>query len=132
MKTEDGIVVTSKDVYNAYLLISDEYSGYLWCFLVNSRYPPITIVQQVLNRHGNKYIPRYIRTDQGGELARSAAILNLIGAQNYVLKSTAPGSSFHNGVFEHNHRTLADMMWSMLHEANLRSEYCLYALCYAV
>ena len=45
LKTEDSKLVTSKDGYNGYLLISDEYYRYSWRFSINSKEPPITIVK---------------------------------------------------------------------------------------
>ena len=65
LKTEDGKL---DDRYTAYLLISDEYPWSSWCFLVNIKDPPITIVHQLLDKHANKSGPRYIRTNQGGDV----------------------------------------------------------------
>ena len=39
-KKEDGPLLTSKDGYNCYLLIVDEYSRHMWVFLFANKSPP--------------------------------------------------------------------------------------------
>ena len=70
-KNENGPLITSQDGYNCYLLIVDEYSRHLWIFLFADIYPPITTVTSFLSKHGTKSGLRRVRTDQGGELAKS-------------------------------------------------------------
>jgi len=70
-------VVRSYDGYTSYLLVIDEASRYVWVFLTASKTPPLDIVMEFLHHHGHED-GGSIRTDQGGELARSAAFQDLL------------------------------------------------------
>ena len=41
LKTEDGPLITSKDGFNAYLLIMDVYSRYMWVFPTTGKSPQL-------------------------------------------------------------------------------------------
>ena len=127
-----GPLVTSIDDCTAYLLIIDESDKIMWVFTTRGKNPPIEIVDDFLSKYGLSSGNRYVRTDRGGELARSHAFQELIRKHKYVLETTAPGSSFQNGTVERGHRTLANMMRSMLRGAGLGPEYWTYALRHAV
>jgi hypothetical protein len=71
-KTTDR-VVASYDGFSAYLLVVDEASRYMWVFLTQSKSPPMEIINTFLSRFGHER-GGSIRTDQGGELARSFAL----------------------------------------------------------
>ena len=116
-------ILTSKDGFNCYLLVVDEYSRYLWIFLFASKSPPVDTVTKFLNTHGLSSGPKWIRTDQGGELAKSTKFRKCINDAKYTLETTAPGFSFQNTIAERPHYTLADMMQTMLSDANLSSTY---------
>ena len=131
-KAEDGPLLTSNEGYNCYLLIVDEYSRYMWVFLFASKSPPIETVKTFLATHGLKHGLRRVRTDLGGELARSAKFREMIQKSGYILEPTALGASFQNAIVERPHRTLADMMRSMLVGAGLPSDYWSYAIRHAV
>ena len=62
----------SYDGFNSYLLAMDEVSKYIWVFLTTSKEPPLDLITSFLNRFGHEK-GGFICTDQGGELARSAA-----------------------------------------------------------
>ena len=66
-----GQVVVSFDGFNSHLLIVDEVSRFMWVFLTKSKEPPLDIARAFLARFGHDN-GGIIRTDQGGELARSA------------------------------------------------------------
>jgi hypothetical protein len=68
---ETDRVVKSFDGYNCYLLIVDEVSRFVWVFLCSSKEPLIDM-SDFLRVHGHAK-GGLIRTDQGGELARSIA-----------------------------------------------------------
>ena len=114
-----------------YLLIVDECEKIMWVFTTRGKTPPIDIVDDFLSKYGNSSGNRYVRTDLGGELARSHAFQELILKHKYVLEPTAPDSSFQNGIVERGHRTLANMMRSMLRGAGLGPEYWTYAIRHA-
>ena len=63
-------MVKSYDGYTSYLLIVDEATRYAWVFLTASKDPPLDIVRKFLHLHGHEE-GGSIRTDHGGELARS-------------------------------------------------------------
>ncbi len=71
-KKNDGVVL-SYDGFSSYLLTIDEASQYAWVFLTNTKEPPINIINAFLTRFGHEHCGS-IRTDQGGELARSFAL----------------------------------------------------------
>ena len=131
-KNKDGTLITSKNGYNCYLLIQDEYSKHIWTFLFATKDPPIDTVKMFLDQYGNKTGMRKIRTDNGGELAKSGKFRNMVKHSGYILETTAPESSFQNGQVERTHRTLSAMMRSMLSGAALTHEYWSYALIHAV
>ena len=95
----------------------------MWVFITRGKEPPIDIVNSFLDRYKRTDGNHYIRMNQGRELARSHAFQELVKNHNYVLKRTAPDSSFKCGIVGRGHRALANMMRSMLRGANLGPEY---------
>ncbi len=67
----------SFDRYSTYLLIVDESSCFVWVFLTESKSPSIDIIKEFLTQHGHDD-GGCIRTDQGGELARSSAFQDML------------------------------------------------------
>ena len=68
------LVKTSHDGYSSYLLVTDAASRHTWIFLAKTKEPPIVTLEVFLTQHSLKNeIPKFIRTDQGGELAQSTA-----------------------------------------------------------
>ena len=65
--------IRSHDGYNSYLLIVDYHMIYLWVFLTKNKAPPLKVVTQFLSTYGVKDGIRTVRTDQGGDLARTNA-----------------------------------------------------------
>ena len=69
-------IITSHDGYSSYLLVVDAFTRASFVFLTKSKTPPIDTITMFLNKYAlkdNSYCS--IRTDQGGELARSKAFL---------------------------------------------------------
>ena len=116
-------LMTSKDGYNCYLLIVDEFSRYRWVFLFASKSPPTDTITTFLNKHGLPSGSKWVRRDQGGELAKSTSIRKYINDEKYTLEITEAGSSFQNAIAERPRHTLADMMHTMLSGSNLPSTY---------
>jgi hypothetical protein len=125
-------LATSKDGFNCYLTIPDEFSRFTWVFPFASKNPPIATITRFLKNHGLTHGNNVIRTDQGGELAGSIAFRKCVREANYVLETTGVDASFQNGIAERPHRTYADMMRTMLSGANLSSVYWSWALLHAV
>jgi hypothetical protein len=85
-------VVFSYDGYSSYLLIVDEASRYIWVFLTSSKDPPIDIVTCFLTQHGHTD-GGCIRTDLGGELARSFTFQDtVLRDYQYVVEPTGSDS----------------------------------------
>jgi hypothetical protein len=64
-------IVTSYDGHAAHLLIVDSASRRIWAFLTKSKDPPLDILRVFMAKFGSGM--GVVRTDQGGELARSAS-----------------------------------------------------------
>ena len=93
-------VVFSYDGYSSYLLIVDEASRYIWVFLTASKSPPLDIVKEFLNQQGHED-GGCVRTDQGGELARSSAFQDMLLRDfHYTLEPTGADSPSQNGAVE--------------------------------
>ena len=56
LKQEGGPLIISKDGFNAYLLIMDVYSRYMWVFPTLGKSSPISIVESFLVRYGEKVV----------------------------------------------------------------------------
>ena len=94
--------------------------------------PPIDTVTTFLGNHGAKQGLRWVRTDQSGKLAGSANVRKCIIDAGFTLETTGAGALFQNGIVERPHRTLANMMRTMLSGVNLDSSYWSYAIQHAV
>ena len=129
---KDGTIIRSHDGYKAYLLIVDSKTRYMWIFLSKNKVPPIQTVKLFLQLHGRKEGTRVVRTDQGGELAKSKAFQNMIGSQGYTLETTGPDNSKQNGIVERPHRTLADMTRAAVMDAGLPSKFWSDGIIHAV
>jgi hypothetical protein len=92
-KTRDR-VVTSFDGYNAYLLIVDEYTKYVWVYLCVSKDPPIDLIELHLDQFGTKGI--HIRCDQGGELAGCSEFVSRMAARGHIVEPTGADSPDQN------------------------------------
>jgi hypothetical protein len=80
-------VVTSYDGYSAHLDIVDGASWHVWVFLTKSKDPLIDILRAFMSRYGLK--TGLVRTDQGGEFARSSAVCTImLNKFGYVVKPT--------------------------------------------
>ena len=75
--TRTNRVVASYDGFSSYLLIVNEATRFIWVFLTKSKAPPLDILDTFLTRFGHEN-GGLVRTDQGGELARSFALSDLL------------------------------------------------------
>jgi len=116
--------------YNCYLLITDACSRYSWIFLFADKKPPVDTVKNFLAKFANKHAT--VRTDKGGELAKSSKFREMLALHNYNLQTTASESSFQIGKVERLHQTLANMMRALLLGANLGNAFWSDAMLHAV
>ena len=128
----DNKIVRSHEGYNCYLLIIDYYTRYTWVFLSKNKAPPLRTITQFLRTYGNTDGVRIIRTDQGGELARSTSFKEVVTKAEYTIEITGADNSSQNGLAERPHRTLGDMVRAGLENAGLHVKYWSDALLHAV
>ena len=130
-KTTDR-VVASYDGFSAYLLVVDEASRYMWVFLTQSKRPPMEIIDTFLTRFGHER-GGSIRTDQGGELARSFALSDkVLRSHNYVMEPTGADSPSQNGAVEIYNNKLAIRARTLLYGSGLPAKYWSAALLHSV
>ena len=126
-------LVRSHDGYSSYLLIVDHKSRYMWVFLTKNKAPPLHMVGKFLRTYGlQNDTVKIVRTDQGGELARSAQFCDIVEKCGYQVEITGADNSSQNGKVERPHQTLANMMRSSLDNASLHSKYWSDALLHCV
>ena len=91
-------IKTSHDGCSSYLLITDAASLHTWAFLAKTKEPPLITLNTFLLQNGLKTDqPKFIRTDQGGESARSAAFRTSMAKHNCTVKPTGTDNSSQNG-----------------------------------
>ena len=104
----------------------------MWVFPGATKDPPCTTIKNFLRKYGYKTSSnRIVRTDLGGEIPRSQSFKKNINASNFTLETTAPHSSFQTGHVERIHRTIGNIMRSMLVGAGLNSLFWSDALLHA-
>ena len=128
----DNKIIRSHEGYNCYLLIIDYHTRYIWVFLSRNKTPPIRTISQFLRTYGNTDGVRIIRTDQGGELARSMLFKETVSKAEYTIEITGADNSSQNGIAERPHRTLGDMVRARLENSGLHVKYWSDALLHAV
>jgi hypothetical protein len=125
-------VVQSYDGFSAYLLVVDEASRYVWVFLTTSKTPPIDIIDTFLSRFGHES-GGSIRTDQGGELARSFTLSDMVlRSHKYVIEPTGADSPSQNGAVEIYNNKLAIRACTLLYGSGLPAKYWSSALVHSV
>jgi hypothetical protein len=93
-------VVHSWDGYLSYLLIVDKATRYIWVILTKSKTPPLDILNKFVTCFGHAH-GRSVRTNQGGKLACSFALSDLLLRNyHYILKPTRVDSPSQNGAVE--------------------------------
>jgi hypothetical protein len=125
-------VVRSYDGFTSYLLIIDEASRYVWVFLTATKEPPLDIISEFLRHHGHDD-GGCIRTDQGGELARSVALQDLLLRKyHYTLEPTGADSPSQNGAVETYNDKFAVQARTLLFGSGLPAQYWSAALLHSV
>ncbi len=130
-KTIDRVVL-SYDGFSSYLLIIDEASRYAWVFLTTSKDPPINIITKFFTQHGHVE-GGCVRTNQGGELARSAAFQDLMLRQfHYSVEPTGADSPSQNGTVEIYNGKFATRTRTLLYGSRLPAKFWSAALLHSV
>jgi hypothetical protein len=129
---KDDRVVLSYDGFLSYLLIINEASRFVWVFLMSTKELPLDIVDAFLSRFGHAH-GRSIRTDQGGELARSLALSDLVlRTHTYVLEPTGANSPSQNGSVKIYNNKLTVHARTLLYGSGLPAKYWSSALLHSV
>ena len=115
-----------------YVLITDYFSGMIHGKVLVNKAPPIKYFNQWLARFSPEILDKTVRFDQGGELGRSRRVIKLFQDQGYTVQLTGADSSHQNGLVEHSHQTLGNMMRSLLHGSSLPRKFWPYAFYHAV
>jgi hypothetical protein len=124
--------VDSWDGFSSYLLIIDEASRYTWVFLTKSKEPLLDIIGRFLDRVGHRN-GSSIRSDQGGELARSFAYSDLLLRKHkYVVEPMDADSPSKNGAVEIYNAKLAMRTRTLLFGSGLPAKYWSSALVHTV
>ena len=124
---------TSIRGYCAYFSVTCQATGYGYIFPVPNKRPPLSLIAWITETM--KRIDRqiyFVRFDEGGELARSQQVCQLLTSLNIVMQTTGGYASSLLGKDERQHRTLAEMITSMLYTANLDPKYWCFAAMYSI
>jgi hypothetical protein len=85
----------------------DEASHHMWVFLTSTKEPPLDLIDKFLTKFGHPD-GGLMRTDQGGELAGSQKLMDMVLWQyNYVVEPTGVDSPSQNGAVETYNNKLA-------------------------
>ena len=115
---------TSHNGHSSCLLITDAAPRFTWIFLTKTEEPPIATLNTFVTQHGlTDKIPKFVWTDQGGELARSKAFQNLMATHNCTVEPTGADNPSQNGRGKQPQRTFANMMRCLSHSSDLGSEF---------
>lgn len=129
---KDDRIVQSFDGFNSHLVIVDEASSMTWVFLLTSKEPPTELVVDFLKMHGLSD-GGVVRTDQGGELARSDKFRDeLLSECGYVVEPTGSDGQSQNGSAEKMNDVLAVTTRALLYGAALPPQYWSVALVHSV
>ena len=115
---------TSIRGYVAYFSVTCQATGFGFVFCVPNKRPPLSLISwisETMKRQGRPI--SFVRFDEGGELACSQQVCQLLIDLNIVMQTTGGYSSSLLGKDERQHRTLAEMITSMLYSAGLPSSY---------
>jgi hypothetical protein len=127
-----GRVVLSYDGFSSYLLIIDEATCYIWCFLTKSKEPPTDLLDAFFSCFGHE-LGGSVCTNQVGKLARSSALSDLLLQKHrYVLEPTGADSPSQNGTVEIYNRKLVVRTRTLLYGSGLPAKYWSSALLHLV
>jgi GAG-pre-integrase domain len=110
-----------------YVLVADHYSGMLYGKTFKTKAPPIIWLNGWLATHAPVCPDKYVRLDQGGDLARCREVTNLFRNAGYRVEITGAGDSAQNGPVERPHQTIAAGIRALLLGADLELTFWPYA-----
>ena len=110
-----------------YVLIADHATGVKVGETRLSKAPPLIWLRNFLINHSPNCKDKYVFMDQGGELYHSPDVRNIFRQYGYELRPTGTDNSRQNGPVERAHRTIGNMIRSLLHGAALDMKFWPYA-----
>ena len=114
--------------FTAALLIVDARSRKQWKFLTHSKTPPLEICHWFFNQLRLSGRPiQFVRTDRGGELARSAEFCDLLVHHSITLQQTAGYTSFLNGKAERHIQTAKNLTRCIHIDSGLDDKFWCFA-----
>jgi hypothetical protein len=102
-----------------YIHLVDHFSGMVFGKPFQTKAPPLQWLNQWLARYSPDIQNKTVRFDQGGELGRCKAILELFQNFGYAIELTGADASHQNGCVERSHKTIGNMMRTLLNGADL-------------
>jgi Reverse transcriptase (RNA-dependent DNA polymerase)/GAG-pre-integrase domain len=110
-----------------YILIADHFSGMLYGHTFKNKAPPIQWLNEWLAIHSPPCLDKYVRMDQGGDLAKCREITTIFRNAGYQIEITGAGNSAQNGPVERPHQTIAEGIRALLYGADLEPTFWPYA-----
>jgi len=114
--------------FTSLLSVIDGKDRMLWNFPTTSKHVPLSILDYsftMLDREGVTI--ENVRVDEDGALAKNSEFSNFLINHKISLQTTGGYASFLNGKVERHHRTIAQMVCSLLLNSGLLSDLWCYA-----
>jgi len=114
--------------FTSLLSVIDGKDRMLWNFPTTSKHVPLSILDYsftMLDREGVTI--ENVRVDEDGALANNSEFSNFLINHKISLQTTGGYASFLNGKVERHHRTIAQMVCSLLLNSGLLSDLWCYA-----
>ena len=110
-----------------YILIADHATGMKIGDTRLSKAPPLIWIRNFLTNHSPNCQDKYVFMDQGGELYHSPDVRNIFKQFGYEIRPTGADNSRQNGPVERAHRTIGNMIRSLIYGASLDMKFWPYA-----
>ncbi len=125
-------VVLSYDGFSSYLLIVNEATRSIWCFLTKTKEPLLDLLDAFLSCFGRE-LGGSVCTDQSREQACSDALTNLLLWKHwYVVSPTGANSPTQNEAIEIYNCKLTVCTRTLLYGSGLPAKYWLFALLHSI
>jgi len=92
-----------------------------------SKASPLKYLESFLEEYSPNVSNKFVVMDQGGEMYRNPAILNLFQRYKYQVFPTGADASFQNGQVKRSHRTVATSVRALLFGAGLPVKFWPFA-----
>ena len=117
-------VVKSKQGYTGTLTIANRKTRKIFAFSTAGKSPLSNIIQAFLERYKlEDGQTRYIRMDQGGELACSAKFRQILLEQKCILEPTGSDAALENGLAKNPNNTITSMTRRLLYLSGLPPKF---------